>query len=60
MYRELQQLCNQHRQNYNFETPTLSSSIHDIENYVIIYEQCESNIVPTCALDLKLIRTLGF
>jgi hypothetical protein len=37
MYKELQQLRLQPRQNYNFQTPNPSSSTHDLESFMTIY-----------------------
>lgn len=48
MYRELQQLRNRPRQNYNFETSNLYALDYDVENYMTIYEQPTSN--PDAAL----------
>jgi hypothetical protein len=48
MYKELQQLRNPPRQNYNIETQNPPSPNHDIENYMTIYEQSTSQ--PDVAL----------
>lgn len=54
-YRELQQLCNQSCQNYNFDIHSLTNL--DVKNYMTIYGQTTSNS-DVAPLDSALIYTI--